>query len=708
MTDVGAPGGQFQFVYAITTDDTVRVADVLTLDKECDTQVDPRLFKDVRNVRTLSCFPVGDPATPARRPGARGPGIELENDAIPTSIEIFPGLPLDSESRLRGPLKLIGYFGVITAASGQTYVLNVDDDDYPDFEDVADPLQVQMPLAIGNQLRDMIPDRSLKAGVEREVNNVNTFVRLCDQVGPDPDSQAGNSGGPRITAAPTRNVPTGSIAAEKIGELPYIRQVTCVGEDSTKPVSELGFAAPDAVRDLAYPDLRGLHSDETWSLTYEGVLSLDKSNVTLDGPPVRQSQIVVDGSGMRIVDQARPFCDAGVEPYDIAQLRGCDPALGNGDCPLGYTCYVHPNSQVVGLGACMLSDEADRLANACKDFLTSLRRYTIGRSESGTLKLLPRKHVLATTPLDGCTDDAQCETLADYAAKATSTAHPINDTTPVDPHTYACMADPDRAPLTGPGQTGKRCVETCSATVGCSVGRICQGLDPNVPGDTGVCMDGVIPPQACVNSPQRYELRASEAFAVIGSRSGYIHPIIADASGKCVKDPAASPLFIGRVPLNPPACNAVTDPNPCSTTIDHSELAPVYEPDSCTPASPATALVSRQAPAIQFRNRGMTYNIVDPYYPGDQKCILDRAGNLGKVPAVFGGYQLAFRQTAGFSALTLPITPSFPIKVVRGPTESIWVIDEGDFLSTSVTQSSTRGRVFRVEPQALGTVNKIE
>ena len=51
---------------------------------------------------------------------------------------------------------------------------------------------------------------------------------------------------------------------------------------------------------------------------------------------------------------------------------------------------------------------------------------------------------------------------------------------------------------------------------------------------------------------------------------------------------------------------------------------------------------------------------------------------------MFSGYQLAFRQTAGFSALGLPITPAFPVKVVRGPTQSIWVIDEGDFLSTSI------------------------
>ena len=62
-----------------------------------------------------------------------------------------------------------------------------------------------------------------------------------------------------------------------------------------------------------------------------------------------------------------------------------------------------------------------------------------------------------------------------------------------------------------------------------------------------------MPPQACVNAPQRFELRAGEAFAVLGTRSGYVHPIIADAAGKCVKDPLASPLLVGRIPLEPPA-----------------------------------------------------------------------------------------------------------------------------------------------------------
>src|SRR5262249_17220294 len=42
IVDDGAPGGDAQFVYAIGTDHTIRVADVLGVGRECDTQIDPR------------------------------------------------------------------------------------------------------------------------------------------------------------------------------------------------------------------------------------------------------------------------------------------------------------------------------------------------------------------------------------------------------------------------------------------------------------------------------------------------------------------------------------------------------------------------------------------------------------------------------------------------------------------------------------------
>ena len=105
----------------------------------------------------------------------------------------------------------------------------------------------------------------------------------------------------------------------------------------------------------------------------------------------------------------------------------------------------------------------------------------------------------------------------------------------------------------------------------------------------------------------------------------------------------------------------------------------------------------------------MNLDIVDPTYPGDASCTLDRAGNgFGNLPVVFTGFQISWRVTAGFSPLTIPITPAYPVKVVRGPGQSMWIVDEGDYLSTTLGIASTLGKVFRVEAQALTTVNTLE
>ncbi len=713
INDDNAVGGQFQFVYAVATDDTVRVADVLSLGKECDTQVDPRYLRDIRSVATLSCLPVGDAATPPRRAGARSPGIQLPEPAIPLSVDIIRSDAIGGDSRPEeDPTKLIGYFAIVSASNGGVFIVNVDDDDRRDLFSSTRPLLTPMPLIIAHQLRDGISNRGALA--EIELNGVTEH--LCDATGPDTGgTDTSTTGGPRSVGEPVRNVPVATFSAEKSFELPGFRQLRCDGVDDTRAISELSFAAPEPVRDEVFPDLAALRADETWNLTWEGSLSLDSATTATDGPAVRESEFRVDNTGMHAIDATRPYCNAGVQPFDILQVQGCDPSQGDVQCPLGYRCFVHPNSQVQGIGACMAADEADRLANACEPFLTSIRRYTVGTTESGSLQLLPRRETLRTTPVEGCTSDDQCKTLADYALRNSNSNPPMFDTTAPDTHTWTCNADPNLEPVA----TGKRCQMRCDATSDCLTGTVCQGGT----GDgtkAGFCMEGVVPPQACVNAPQRYALRAGNAFAVVGSRSGFVHATIEDTDGKCIRDPNASPLITGRIPLDPPACDPTADPlsgqlpdgtfepNPCSFTAETTDVTPRYIPGTCTLDTPASELLPRQAPAIKYRNRGMNLTIVDPTYPGDAECILDRGGMLGNIPHVFPGYALTFRQTAGLSPLAIPVTPALPIKVVRGPTQSIWVIDEGDFLSTSIAQPSTRGKVFRIEPNSLGLINILE
>ena len=98
--DTTAPGGMFQFVYAITTDNTVRVADILRIGKECDTQVDPRLLQNERNVGKLSCFPVGDPATPRAPSRCEGAGHPADRRCDP---DLDRDLPVPGQQEQQWP-----------------------------------------------------------------------------------------------------------------------------------------------------------------------------------------------------------------------------------------------------------------------------------------------------------------------------------------------------------------------------------------------------------------------------------------------------------------------------------------------------------------------------------------------------------------------------------------------------------------------------
>ncbi|MEO7734068.1 MAG: hypothetical protein ABIY55_24100 [Kofleriaceae bacterium] len=783
-------GRDGQYVYAVATDGTVHVADVLNVKRECDTQVDMRFVRAIAatpaNVPRLQCFPVGDATNPPRRPGAKGPGIELPVDGAPTSVAIIRGLdqpfthdlpvqddpacvpttaapcattqvPFDNDPE---PGMLIGYFAVITAASGQSFIANVDDDDGPDAFDPAQPQVTAPVLLMAHQLRD---------GFSLRGASVDPTVNQC--TASDPPSTA--TGGPRSSGQPAVTVTVNTLGGAGKGfELPRLLKEACTFT-STPPatdpptaatvfngtVSELQIGASLARRDEVYPDLRSTVT-QPWMMSWEGSLSNDNILTFVDGLQIRNGQMRIDERGLHLIDDSRPFCDAGVEPFDIVQLRGCNPANGANECPAGYTCFAHESNPVSGLGACMLTSEASRLSVACKDFLTSARRYTVGQAASGELRLLPRKHVLATTPIDGCIDDTQCGTLASYALALRSTASPLQLTPQAqltDPHTWKCVLDRDRAPVND-DPAAKRCVEFCATTDDCDAGTICVRPDATAPDPLvrdGMCMESVLPSQSCVNGPQRFDLRAGEAFTLIGLRSGYVHSVTESGTGAdphaCVKQPVAGSIDVSRIPLHAKPCDPLADkitgaigdpaahifePNPCSTTVDQVDDAPNYLPAIPGDASsqcvadentPTVPVFRSGVPAIKVRTRNATLTLVEPYSPGDLTCIGDRLGDqrLGgayKIPQLlpvpfdaanwFGAtYQLGFDQKAGYVPLALSavqVVPSQPIKIVRGPSESMWIMDDGDILAVSVSQSSTKGQVYRVEMQNLNTVNLLQ
>jgi hypothetical protein len=775
---------QAQYVYAVATDGTVRVADVLTLKRECDTQIDGRFLRNT-SPTTLECIAIGRPDLP-RRPGARSPGIELPDGSVASSVAIIKGLSAPPPYSMTTnntttmtpmppqPALLVGYFAVITASSGAVYVANVDDDYVPDNVNPAmdHVLSTSPVLVMAHQLRDTLSRRD----VGPPDNDCAATDPPANSATSDPGGAA--EGGPRLTGAPVQQPAPTTLFDDLDSQLPRLLQVACV-KNSTVPVTALEFGAPEVqsspapgsavARDTAFPDLKSV-LNENWTLTYEGTLELDSTLSSVNGPSLHFGQAFVDRTGMFIEDASQPFCHMGVEPGDVVEFRGCDPARGDADCPAGYSCYVHPSS-TVGIGACFLKTEAPRLQDACRDFLSSVRHYTVGTDANGgtapgKLVLWERKHELSTTPVDGCVSDAQCDDLARAAVVINQGADPFVEPVGDQPQTkWSCQADPLRKAISADPARNKRCVQTCTFTPRtaqnqntnaqapfCANGTVCVPSVPRDPSSTdptpGVCMEGIEPAQSCLNGPERYLVHAAEAFTVIGDRSGFVHPIIASGN-RCVRDPRLDkdPLSIGRIPLTAPPCKVSTgssdpgaDPftglignstqfeaNPCSLTVQQYEPTSTYPAPgtaggygSCrAPTKSATPDV-HAVPAIKFRNRSMTLTLVDPYRAAGQSCLGRDPGNVPtNIPLVVPGYQIAFGVKGGYAPLTFSLIGQqvSPVKVVRGPTESIWVIDDGDFIGNGITDVTTRGRVFRIEsvpappgtnPSALLLVNTME
>lgn len=683
MADDHAPGtDQAQFVYAVATDGSVRVAEVFDLDSECDTQADPRFLLEEPDASVFTCIPVGLPGGPPRRAKADGPGIRAPGDAVPVSVTIVRANLQTSVSLSAKNLR--GTFAMVALSNGGVVVVNVDDDNYLDDQLTAtDPFATQLALAMPHQIRDSFDNRVARAQTTVD----GQVVPVCKTNG-----LVSTAGGPRIVDAPLQVLRATAIAGEKSFALPFVRQVDCDGNDGRVPVSELSINAPDQVRLETYPDWAGLEKDEIWSLTWEGSLSLDTVDTAVDGPAVRQAQIDVAGGGLTVVDAARPFCQIGVEDRDTVVLRGCDPTRGDAQCGAGMTCYVHPDSTQAA-GACLPKAQLTELVGPCRDFLVSSRRFAVKRSFSDRLELIERRRVLRTTPIDGCTSAQQCQTLATYEDSLVSARSPIDDTTPDSTRTFACEVDPSR-PLSN-GRAINRCVQTCTASSECGAGGKCS---------EGRCLEAPVPPPACVVGPQRYEIDGSDAFIVVGSKTGYLHGMKADATGRCVKDPAASPLLAGRIPLVAPPCGTDSvgniTPNPCTIDVEQADEVPVYTANTCTQTT--TEVAVRTTPAIRFRNPALTMNLVDGAYPGDARCLNDRGGSLVGIPTTYQGYQIRFRQIAGLAPLYVEpdqIRVGFMSKLVRGPDRGVWVIDEGDVNDVNLNQ---RGAIFRFGIAPLG------
>lgn len=697
------PTRDAQFVYAVATDGSIRVVDTLDRDHECETNVDPRYLRGITTPDTFSCFPVNQVGTPPRRAFARGPGIELVGEDVPLSVAVAKAR-WERESEVGvtitpGPGETVGWFAMATSSLGSIYTINIDDDNYPDFFRAAAPLENDLALGLPHQLRD---NNIVRGGQEDDAlldhdDNTNTPSELhCDFRGPV-DTAAGVVGGPRAEQLPTRFIDDRAVSLDKGYEVPYIRQLHCDGYDAARALPEVMYATPRDIRAKVFPDLRALNTSENWSFQYEGLLSRDDGVlIQVDGPQVRHGTVEVGGGNLRLRDGSKPYCGAGVEPYDNVQLVGCDPAQGNNHCGLGEVCFVHPDSTVIA-GICLPEGQADTIGALCRDYAVSVRRYAVQQVSSGELLLSERRRVLRTSPVDGCVSDQQCTELALYDAETRLDGHPFEIAAgraagdiPAEPEfSYACAPDPTR-------EGGfNRCQMTCVEEDDCAAGTICSG---------GFCIEGTLPPRECLAGLQRYTLAATESMVVIGKLSGYIHPWIEGPGGACVRDPEASPLQIGRFKLSAPACptgddvSAVT-PNPCSVRLDHTELAPAYTDDECTLDDEPERMVTRQVDAIRFRNQAFTLNITDPTYPGDRRCRNDREGGRVGIPVAYPGYAFAFTVIGGFRPLRSAVPTVLPSRIVKAPDGVMWIVDEGDVVGNDFNDVNIQGQIVRVNPE---------
>lgn len=684
---INSPVGEFQFAYAIATDSTIRVLD-LDAGHECDTQVDPRYLGDETDVAFLSCMPVGDVRTAPRRFGAKGPGIQLPGRilqgrnglasvALPLDVVFSTSPPSETATAVSDPNTMVGTFAFITAANGRVFVVNVDDDNYADTEVDEDPIAVSMPLAIAHQLRDAVPDRN------RLATGCSTPLAEVTQIGA------------RLMSPPSQIVDPNQVSVSKLHELPFLQGLSCDGEDALgnpeqSILTELAFPVDVEVRETAFPDLRHVEN-QRWSLRWEGAMSSDSLNVNIDGPTVRKAVMKTADGRSYLQDAAEAFCAQGVQPFDIASMLGCDPARDDAQCGVGEKCYVHPEAPaVIQTGFCLPEARVDELSATCREFLIGRRQYSVLSSSKSELELIERRRVLRSSPLDGCESAVQCDELAVVERLTATNLHPLElDLLPDAEREYnwVCEADPSRA------DSGDRCVMSCDTSAACEAGFSCSA---------GRCVEGVLPPSACLGAVQRYQMRVGGAFSLLAEDDGFQHSVVAKAgTGTCVQSATSHPLAIGRIPLRPAPCDddddPLTGPNPCQTTVSHTEEHVPYLVEDGVCVAQAEAFRTRETSAIRISTPALSFHLADSETTGDLECVNDQLGDNPTFGTPYTGYQILFDIGGGFLPMLVPnLEAALPIRIINGPSGNLWVMDQGD------ASSITRGRIYRLNPTAPG------
>jgi hypothetical protein len=666
-TAMGQEGstGIFRFVYAIGQDQAIHVANVTPGDPpvECDTQIDRRYLHNFNDVSLLACFPVGRTSNPPRRAASAGPGIRLPSGVLPLDLNFIQGaqsVPIGKQpdpSLLNGTFAVVSAIGPVADATigrGLAYFINVNDSNYPQLQANFPSQWYDIALAIPHSLRD---------------GNATRIIGELNCVDP---GYAGNIGPVRMDVDPVRL--TGYIYNDtgSFGDTfaPSLHRVFCA---SNIPAWSLGVLAPPDVRAQMFPDLgtAGLRSadvtsagDEQIVVTWEGPLTGQVADSRRTGGQLEtgDQQITLHAPGALI-------CALGVETGDIVALLGC---TSDTDCGLGERCIIHPDSPSGTSGMCLPAIDVTRLLGDCRETMIASRRYSAIEVGDDHVVIVPRKDVLYATPLDGCTDDAQCNAIEDWlVAQAQAGAAPG---TPIIRHTYTCDVD-------GPRGGPKRCITTCAADVDCTAGSVCDTA-------IGQCILGAVPPPQCLAPLQRYEILAGDAFSIISSNGEYKGRQKVDPkSGLCVEDTSLGPLVINRFHRIEPTCtdlstSAVT-PNPC------------FIPDLQEPTNDSGGFAMRPAYGIRVRSPGITFDMTDVAVP-----YPDAANQPGRLfTPVNQSYTMAMRIGGGFIPMALSLNEALPSRARLAPNNVLWIVDSGDY-----PNGLTTGQVVQIVGATIGDI----
>jgi DNA-binding beta-propeller fold protein YncE len=690
-----AIAGTWNFVYAIGRDAAIHVVDVTTgrPPRECDTQIDRRYLSDLSDIIRPACFPVGEPTNPPRRANARGPGIRLPGDVVPFDVNFVEGF-VEEEGPNYDPASLFGHFAFVTALGpfggvprGTGYYITVNDANYPDIEDPNDARIVEIELAIPHTLRDSVTDRNVYVGGCTETNL--TSGQRPPRIG-NPEFDEGfayNATTPRI--ARVRDTDPSSEVEYEITSLeemplfaPMLHRLQC---DETSTIWEHQTAHPPDIpdpndpentipdpkaleygrlRQALFPDLGNVR-DETWSVTWEGQLSAIGSDIRRTG-----AALTPHADSLTLEDGSNVICDLGTEVRDIVELIGCS---NDAECSTGEECALHPLAPAGLSGMCVNPSQRDALLNRCEDLFVSLRRYTATDVYSDKIELVPRPRVMPQTPLDGCTDTAQCTAIHEAVVSEIEANDGLD--TPLPRYTWSCEVDEG---LGGP----PRCIEICATSEECETGAVCED---------GRCVLGPIPDASCFAALQRYTVRAGEAFVVIGNNeathdTGYLHRVIRDpGTGQCVVDGGLSPLLVGRFHRDEPVCVGAIDdpeaidPNPCRLEGLEEPLVMQYVlegTDTAVPPANLDSIIPRPTWAIRFRSLGVSFDFVDVVVP--IPWDLPEVDETDYFSPIGTGYTFEMPIISGKQPYDVPLDCVLPTRIAISPSGDIFIVDSGE------------------------------